>query len=652
MNQAISKKIKNNCLATYQGSNNIEFPDILRSSSLETICTPNILIADPLLGPLQDNGGPTLTMALLPGSPAIDAGGNFPLTTATDQRGSARIGKPDIGAFELNLEQDFAINQVVLINADNDTEIKTFSEIELIDLSQLSTQNFSFRADPRITPGSIKFELSGPINHTQVENAALYALFSNNGNDFFGRIFPVGLYQLKVTPYAGRNTSGQAGPSLVFGFRVVNQSSPQQVVALGLINANTDKVIKYLTEGCQVNQDEILENNLSIRVLTLPETVGSVGMQLNGPLNILRTENQSPYALFGDVPRWDYLGQFFPAGAYTFSATPYSKSNLTGIPGLGSNIAFTISGSNDPSFRLELSTDGNGTARVLPNQTSFNSPTNITLVANQSSGYAFSNWTQANGAVISTANPYTFTITTNQQIRANFSPVSNQPTISGAMLINAANSQEVFLLQNGQTLSLNQLALNNGISLRADAPSQTKSVRFIVSNSSGNVLINRVENLRPFSLLGDNQITYVPWFPASGAYILTLIPYSATQASGFTGPSYTLTFSITQSNLPAARTTSSKSASGDASAFQLYPNPTDTGLIYLQTPISHSPLARVEIVDFAGKTLQTILPSSLSKVAASENTWQISLNGFAPGAYILKALHANGEIVTLTFIKQ
>ena len=31
---------------------------------------------DPRLGPLQDNGGPTQTMALLPGSPAIDAGDN------------------------------------------------------------------------------------------------------------------------------------------------------------------------------------------------------------------------------------------------------------------------------------------------------------------------------------------------------------------------------------------------------------------------------------------------------------------------------------------------------------------------------------------------------------------------------------------------
>jgi len=41
---------------------------------------------DPMLGPLQDNGGPTFTHALLMGSPAIDAGKNFGAET-TDQRG-------------------------------------------------------------------------------------------------------------------------------------------------------------------------------------------------------------------------------------------------------------------------------------------------------------------------------------------------------------------------------------------------------------------------------------------------------------------------------------------------------------------------------------------------------------------------------------
>ena len=56
---------------------------------------------DPKLGPLANNGGPTLTMALLPGSPAIDAG-NTSLAPTTDQRGFPRPAglAADIGAFE------------------------------------------------------------------------------------------------------------------------------------------------------------------------------------------------------------------------------------------------------------------------------------------------------------------------------------------------------------------------------------------------------------------------------------------------------------------------------------------------------------------------------------------------------------------------
>jgi hypothetical protein len=67
------------------------------------------LTADPQLGPLQSNGGPTQTMAPSEGSPVVDAGSAFGLTS--DQRG---LGRPfdfapivnagdgsDIGAVEL-----------------------------------------------------------------------------------------------------------------------------------------------------------------------------------------------------------------------------------------------------------------------------------------------------------------------------------------------------------------------------------------------------------------------------------------------------------------------------------------------------------------------------------------------------------------------
>ena len=59
---------------------------------------------DPLLGPLQDNGGPTFTHDLLAGSPAINTGDpNFTPPPSTDQRGYARVfnGRVDIGSLEV-----------------------------------------------------------------------------------------------------------------------------------------------------------------------------------------------------------------------------------------------------------------------------------------------------------------------------------------------------------------------------------------------------------------------------------------------------------------------------------------------------------------------------------------------------------------------
>ena len=64
---------------------------------------------DPLLGPLQNNGGSTFTHALLPGSPAIDTGDpNFTPPPFFDQRGPGfdRVvnGHIDVGSFEVQTQ--------------------------------------------------------------------------------------------------------------------------------------------------------------------------------------------------------------------------------------------------------------------------------------------------------------------------------------------------------------------------------------------------------------------------------------------------------------------------------------------------------------------------------------------------------------------
>jgi hypothetical protein len=97
------------------GSNNL-----IRSQNL--FQSIRVSSDDPLLGPLTQNGGPTLTHALGAGSPAIAHGSN-PASLVNDQRGDtySRVvgGAIDIGAYELQtantpaLPGDYTVDQAV-----------------------------------------------------------------------------------------------------------------------------------------------------------------------------------------------------------------------------------------------------------------------------------------------------------------------------------------------------------------------------------------------------------------------------------------------------------------------------------------------------------------------------------------------------------
>jgi hypothetical protein len=62
--------------------------------------TPGTLTSDPLLAALADNGGPTRTHALLPGSPALQSGYNNGLTCDQRHAPRGRNTDADIGAYE------------------------------------------------------------------------------------------------------------------------------------------------------------------------------------------------------------------------------------------------------------------------------------------------------------------------------------------------------------------------------------------------------------------------------------------------------------------------------------------------------------------------------------------------------------------------
>ena len=106
----------------------------------------DLVNVDPLLGPLRDNGGSTLTHGLLPGSPALGAGDDR-AAPASDQRGVARpqCGTSDIGAYELepsgncfpvagnqsvNTQKDTAV-AITLTGDDADEDTMSFTIVSL-----------------------------------------------------------------------------------------------------------------------------------------------------------------------------------------------------------------------------------------------------------------------------------------------------------------------------------------------------------------------------------------------------------------------------------------------------------------------------------------------------------------------------------------
>ncbi len=64
---------------------------------------------NPMLAALANNGDPTQTMALLPGSPAIGAGAAIAGIT-TDQRGILRPNPPDIGAYQTQIATSISVS--------------------------------------------------------------------------------------------------------------------------------------------------------------------------------------------------------------------------------------------------------------------------------------------------------------------------------------------------------------------------------------------------------------------------------------------------------------------------------------------------------------------------------------------------------------
>ena len=179
------------------------------SQCIAAPATGDLLGANANLGPLAANGGPTQTMALLPGSAAIDAGespclGANGQVLSTDQRGLPRGTPCDIGAFEVQPPQP----------PPPPPPPATIASLSLLKVGpkklrngQKATISFTLSAAAKVS-----FELrrkvktkNGKLRLVRVGGApkGFSAAAGKTSRNWKPRGLAVGAYQLRATPEGG-----------------------------------------------------------------------------------------------------------------------------------------------------------------------------------------------------------------------------------------------------------------------------------------------------------------------------------------------------------------------------------------------------------------------------------------------------------------
>jgi hypothetical protein len=232
-----------------------------------------------------------------------------------------------------------------IIDAQTDIDVVEIQDGGVYNIEDLP-ELLAIRADLDAQDmGSVVFDLRGPFSFKNTESNAPYALFGNTGSDYIGRIFPPGAYSLTATPYSEAQGKGIPGNPLSVNFSIVIDDIPDSLSVLGfdLYDAVSDSKIMDLEDGNIIDLGTLDHNSLSILAKTMPDFVGSLKIEMQGPITAMRIENNRPYTLFANNSN-NFFGREFPNGNYRLLATPFTEANAQGLAGTALEINFEVMG--------------------------------------------------------------------------------------------------------------------------------------------------------------------------------------------------------------------------------------------------------------------------------------------------------------------
>lgn len=240
---------------------------------------------------------------------------------------------------------DYEVTSFTLVDSQSNTDIIPLSNGSVISLNQAGHQ-LNIRANSSANTESVILKLSGTQHYQRTENVSPYALFGDESGNYYNWTPAVGNYTLEATAYELDNGSGTAGNSVSISFTVQHEDDPEQsaVTSLTLVDAVTNQDVMTLTNGSTIQLASI-DELVNIRANTSGATE-SVQWQLSGTQSHIATDNEIPYALFGDA-NGDYNAWNPNLGSYTLTATPFSGDDQTGTQGASLSIHFQVKVKDD-----------------------------------------------------------------------------------------------------------------------------------------------------------------------------------------------------------------------------------------------------------------------------------------------------------------
>lgn len=341
---------------------------------------------------------------------------------------------------------------------------------------------------------------------------------------------------------------------------------------------------------------------------------------------------------------WTENGNLVSTNAsYTFTIS----SNRTLVANFA-QIIDTLLTSANPS--IGGNTSGGGT---------YTRGSNATVTATANAGYIFTNWTE-NGNPVSSNTSYTFAISANRNLVANFSQnIVNYTVTTASSPSNGGTTTGGGSYANGTSVTINATA-NVGYTFanwseNGTIVSTNASYSFIIS-ANRNLVANFIQNVVNYSVSINASPSQGGTMSGMGSYNSgTTVTINAIPNAGYTFSNWTENGTIVSSNASYSfvinssrafvanfRANTNSISQIGVSALDIYPNPAHS---FVQVN-SHSPIKSIVILDILGKKLkETSIDNNVLKQS-------IDISDLIAGIYLIHIKTKDGSYTDKLLIER